>query len=502
MPLPVIPQRKSIMKAIRFPLATLIVGVMATHPSASELGNATQTFCADGTGALCSVLPTDMYVKNFSDIGYPVTSNGQKPPDFNQTFTDYFAWQAFIALNWPTDGSGKPSTQSTILTDTTSPRVWSTYKTKEDVFGTQVAGIENANCASNSKNLKVFRTSKFELTSFEQAFKPYPLIDRYGNFVLYDVRLNDVEVNYLQKNNLTTSKGQSNFKQAYDFPRGAGNNPGAIEIKSSWRIMTEQDDKTAYYTTPATIIVPPEYSDSGKEMCIDTTVGLVGMHIAQKFTNPTPFSDFWLWATFEHVANAPMADGAPVSQLNDASPLSSLDPPICQRKPDTSDPTRYSFYDPTCKDSNGDCPINTPPATKTGNLYKWSAVPPYAKTYMTTTSAGSFGTQVARCFAIYESARSVTGAYQAKLGGSPWSKYMLVGAQWAAASATEATAFRALMPFPAPIYLSNTTLETYLQDGAVMKPENGAGSCITCHNRATDTTNKPSNFSFLPGAAK
>jgi hypothetical protein len=40
----------------------------------------------------------------------------------------------FVALNWPADADGRPSTTSTIVTDGTSPRVWSYYKTKDEVF--------------------------------------------------------------------------------------------------------------------------------------------------------------------------------------------------------------------------------------------------------------------------------------------------------------------------------------------------------------------------------
>lgn len=473
----------------------------ASPSAAFQMGDATQTICADGTGSLCSTLPTDMNAHPPS-IGYiPATGAGGAISGFNQTFVDYFGWQAFVALNWPVGTDGKPSTTRTITTDTSSPRVWSTYKTKEDVFGTQIAGIPGSTCAVKKGNLKLFRTSKFELSNFTEAFTPYPLIDRYGNFVVYDVRLNDTEVQYLTANNLTTKAGQAQFGKPYDFPEGSGANVGAIEIKTSWRIMTDKDDKQKFYTTGATIIVPPQYSETNRELCLDVTVGLVGMHIMQKFTNPADFSNFWMWATFEHAQNAPLADNAPVSQINAKSPLKTLDPPSCNRYPNPNDTKAYSFYNNACNNFFSTCPINTPPAALK-NVFKWSATQPYAGSYMVYGLGGRYGTQVARCFDIYPSAQAVTDVYQTQFGSSPWSNYMLVGAQWASAGSTGSAPFNKLRPFPAPIYLANTTSETYLQLGPVMNPDNGAGSCVTCHNLATDTANNNANFSFLPGDAQ
>ena len=64
-----------------------------------------------------------------------------------------------------------------------------------------------------------------------------------------------------------------------------------------------------------------------------------------------------------------------------------------------------------------------------------------------------------------------------------------------------------LKPFPAPIYLVNSTLETYLQNKPVIDPhtgepnQNASGSCIICHDTATDSAGNKSDFSFLGGYA-
>ena len=138
--------------------------------------------------------------------------------------------------------------------------------------------------------------------------------------------------------------------------------------------------------------------------------------------------------------------------------------------------------------------------TNTAN-FMWQTKPPYAKNYL---MDGKYGTQVVRCWDIYDSAKNVTAQFQAALVGTPWANYMLVGAQWAEANASEFPS--PVMPFAAPFYLTNTTLETYLQLSPIIvngKPSNSKpGSCIACHNLATDSAQKASNLSFLPSYAK
>lgn len=94
----------------------------------------------------------------------------------------------------------------------------------------------------------------------------------------------------------------------------------------------------------------------------------------------------------------------------------------------------------------------------------------------------------------------MTGQFQTALAGTPWANYELVGVQWAQAKQNKY--FSPVMPFAAPFYLTNTTLETYLQLNPLIvdgKPSTQApGSCIGCHHLATDSVNKPSNFSLLP----
>ena len=65
-----------------------------------------------------------------------------------------------------------------------------------------------------------------------------------------------------------------------------------------------------------------------------------------------------------------------------------------------------------------------------------------------------------------------------------------------------------MKPFAAPLYLLNSTMETYLQTNPIVDPETGQltndkpSSCINCHALSTYDAGHSYNFSFLPGYAK
>jgi hypothetical protein len=466
----------------------------------AEGTTATLTLCRDGTNGLCPTMPTDLN-GHPPMIGYIPNTNAGKGMAFSQSYVDYFGWQAFVALNWPADAQGKPLPGATIVSDTTAPRVWASYPTKEDVFGSSAdQKAAEAICGKTDGKLLLQRTGKFDSAEFLEAFTPYPLIDKAGNFVLYDVRLNQVDVDYLKTNGLLTEAGQKAFGKPYDFTAGTGDAMGSLEMKTSWRILPDQAEWGRYYTTDAKVAIPGANTIDGQDLCLDTKVGLVGMHIMQKFSTPSEFSEYWSWATFEHVDNAPLADKAPVSQTDGASTMPNLDPPSCSLAANPADTTDYAFYDAACTDGGVACAVNAPPKAAEGiDGYKWAASAPYAAPYL---MDKTFGTQVARCWAVYDSAKQVSAAYQKALEGSVWANYTLIGAQWASQSSTGSGPLVALHPYAAPIYLANTTMETYVQINPVMKTKGdddyAPGSCIACHDMATDKAGNNANFSFLP----
>lgn len=473
--------------------ATLLLS--ATAASADYKQDA---LCVTGAAELCSELPSDLPDLNVP-LGYTPTTNLETKGGVQQQNFDYFGWQSFVALNWPVDASGAPL--DSIMGNLQAPRVWESYPGIEEVF-TQadlVADDAEAACAPQGR-MVLAQTSKLTSSSFIEPFTSSPLIDVDGNFVMYDIRMNPVEAAYLRDNGLTTQAGQKAFGAAWDLPRGVTGSPGAMELKTAWRVLQDDTNPMGYFTMPATLLIGAENSSTGDPLCLEVTVGLVGMHIMHKITNPGAFSDNWVWATFEHIRNAPDAKAAAPSQKNVDAQVSGNEPyPPVDACPVPKDAgAGWAFFDADCKDEQGACTPNVGLVLKN---YLWEPDMPYAEKYLTKSGSGS---QVTRCWQVYESARNVDQVFQEALAGSVWANYQLVGVQWANSGLDHPDPLR---PFPAPIYMVNSTLETFLQDVPVVHPDGtlnrgGSSSCINCHDIAKDAGGNRSDFSFLGGYAK
>ena len=72
-------------------------------------------------------LPYDVDV----DVLRQLDRDGQVPEA--QRLFDIFAWQAFVALNWPATSDGTPDRDKTIA-DSRAPRVWMGWRTNESVY--------------------------------------------------------------------------------------------------------------------------------------------------------------------------------------------------------------------------------------------------------------------------------------------------------------------------------------------------------------------------------
>jgi hypothetical protein len=71
----------------------------------------------------------------------------------------------------------------------------------------------------------------------------------------------------------------------------------SVELKEAWKIIAGDNDPKGFYTRTATVM-PARAEALEREQ---VTVGLVGLHVVHL----TPDSRAWVWATFEHIDNAP-----------------------------------------------------------------------------------------------------------------------------------------------------------------------------------------------------
>jgi hypothetical protein len=394
----------------------------------------------------------------------------------NQPVFDIFSWKSFAAVNWPMTPTGNPLAAGFPFKNNQAPRQWEQWADPMTIFqpGWQPVCPGGRTLAAGDKVLHLMAKNSQILNPDGSFQEPdgNPLIDRNLNFALYEIRMNPDEVAYVTQNGLQTKAGQAAFasaKKTVAFPGGPSQYgpTGAIEVKAVWRILdtTKGDDPKRYYSRSAVVYVAAVNSDSGQPMCIDATVGLVGLHVIHK-TKDFPQ---WIWSSWEHVDNAP------------TSPPSGGPPKVA-----------YSFYSPGYRFY---LPVNTPPTLiKDKKYFTWSATPPYAAKYARVAKDFTqlqFGSQVVRSNSIYPPTAAVTATWQQAMQGTPWANYLLLGSQWVGGDTPAET-------LAIPAQLANSAIETYIQDTA---------SCVQCHSLAqttASTTASPqtADFSFLLGLAQ
>jgi hypothetical protein len=376
---------------------------------------------------------------------------------------DLYSWQMFLALNWPTDGTGKAAPK---LTDTSfgAPH-WTLWHSSNDIFQTDGATpdackvqtaaraealLKKALNKPVSKGLNAFSTANIAadlrgtrylgvmsavgelnaattLSEIGQAFTG-PLIDQNGEFVFYEILMDPNEVSYVCQNGLYNINGQVAFSGAgktVSMPSGTPDKDwsGSFELKLAWKIMTPgKDDASRFYTMPAVIM---DQGPDGKPVERKVTVGLVGMHIGHK----SQTSPQWIWSTFEQIDNLAVD-------------------PIMHPK------LNPSFNDPNCEI----CTVNQLPiADANGNFAR---VP----------------TQASRTIPIPPDKQALNAQAQAELRrqGSVWQFYQLIDTQWPTSPTTKPTPWNAGLGGsvenkpggnPTPVMLTNITMETYFQAG-------------------------------------
>ena len=407
--------------------------------------NIEASFCVKAPhDRLCNILPHD--VSEFrSSLVYTLIERDAQDP------FDVFSWQTFVALNRPLIREG--------------PLPWQTYDTPKTLFR------ESSSACGDAVDTGMV------VSDYLQS-QGHPLIDQSGNYVVFDVRINPDMADYIRENGLTTWKGQRLFRQSgrlIDYPKGNydiptarhGGRIGAMAIKSAWRIMDNPEDDR-YLTRRAWIAVESKSAIDDQPRCHAVTLALVGFHVMRR--TATANGSDWVWSTFEHEDNAPFAGNA-------RGPNKIFDTPLftegCSAPEfDGAKSNRYGFFDPMCTS----CPTNR--ASPNPGTWKWHPTPPFA-------GNGAVPAQVTRCWRPAASTRRINAIWRKKLGDDPLAHYQLSTTQWKGAPVN------ALFPNgEVPRYLTNTTMETFIQSDS-------SGTCLGCHARATDAHGGFGGYSFI-----
>ena len=449
----------------------------------------------------------------------PVNPSGSVSSTYNpETAFGEFAWQAFVALNWPADCNGKPLQNQEIGESPDSPRVWEFYNIPDDIFlpngqdprpvlPVVPPGCQTENMPTQRLSWRLTeaagvlaRASYQEIENRTEILLPSrkALIDQSGNYVLNEIRINPMEVNQIVENEWYSANNLTEFNDTDNpfalvcsnvtpdgiykgqFPCQENEDVGAIELKAAWMVLPNpvpDDLKYKYYTTTRTFLVEAANSVNGAEKEVTVPVALIGFHIVHKTSRQG-----WVWATFEHLDNAPDANNLPRSG-------------------------DYNLYNPNCQRN---CQENKAYATKP---YLWRDEFPHA---VTRDKAGNIKqlkqqipSQITRLIPITATAESLNSAWQQELqnidNSSVWQNYQLIGTQWLGTPTVpyELT-LRDVQPNQGNQFsqLANVTLEPYVQKTKI------GSSCIACHTNAylQKTTGMQkgthADFSFLLEAAQ
>jgi hypothetical protein len=203
--------------------------------------------------------------------GLPLAVGGASDCDYNK-----FAWRDFLALMRPLAGGDE--------------RVFEGFREKWDLL---------AGKAAYPAQSAVPRGTLVDY--LEAGPAPLPLVDTNGEWTYYGQRINATGETFLDGCGLTTA----NCLRAMTVPLSSSDPPAhpirfpnqSVEIKEAWKVMGAGDDPARFLTrkvkvTPAKAGATPE---------AEVMVGLTGFHIVHL----TPNNRAWVWATFEHVDNAP-----------------------------------------------------------------------------------------------------------------------------------------------------------------------------------------------------
>jgi len=426
-----------------------------------------------------------------------------------------FAWQEFIALNWPAKaGTGERDTpdQNQKFGAGSGPLVWETFRGKVEIFNLTKDAAGNYRppgyfpdapdfgyyttppayfyahelvpaCPGQTEPASPAWINLDETTqiSLDQMFAGGPAIEGSANtspqLIRFAVKANHVEYEYVARNQYFLS-GSSSAKEkaamsnitAYTAsppvaptPPFISFMPGTVEIKSAWRPLNAYDNAARFHVQTVRF-----YEDKGPNNSIcyfEQKWGLIALHIIQK----TPTAPAFIYATFEQADN--------IRQPN-ATPVEDPDGNVIQPIPGAPAPTTPTL---AYKDSP-DAPKVTVFCTPQNNLY-FKDNPKFAGL----TGGGAICVNQRYqpippdVIAVNRAAHVAITGYDTANGteNSPWLYYKLVSVQ---ASPFDVSAISPTDPIhsPAVFFQANIVVETNytLQQfqGRISTSKDGAGA--------------------------
>ncbi len=290
------------------------------------------------------------------------------------------------------------------------------------------------------------------------------LVDQAGNVIYYSSLINQDFWDFVTANTLYDLGSLTSVSPTLDFP------VNALELKLSWRVAAILDDNdkpiktfipnasslfhTENQKVPVVSVVDGKINDDSGET-MRAQLALIGAHVVGVVKDHPEF----IWATFEHKANAPDCSAVPTAE---PSPVGGL---------------AWSLYTPNSPVSvQNQFDVNNPL-----NVVSVCREVPYG---------GGDAGNIANI-------QSLNASVLANQSGSVWANYELVGAQWTtgtnAAGQDDIPGANGAPVNPGDtqigsLELANTSMETFTQDA----------NCFACHNGGVQTVTVGDSGQIVP----
>ena len=296
-----------------------------------------------------------------------------------------FAWNEFIALNWPAKSGVRDTPHKDEIFGDTSfegPVVWGTYRNKVEIYpgiGDNPPGFVNDASQSygyDAPPVYIYGEGEVEPCKGQEvplqpAFVDLAEITQIGlNFAFAGVAPSESDINndpqlirYMVKSNRVHYEyvvepvnsfwnhsqaymdATANFKQVSDGNGTPSTLPGPvidfpngmILVKTAFRELTDAEKNSGRFYMTTVRYYEQDDEDPNSACFREAIWGLVSMHLTQK----TPTAPWMVWATFEHADGLLTPEGNPVEDengniINSFSPTSTTpalsymdgDPPI------------------------------------------------------------------------------------------------------------------------------------------------------------------------------
>jgi hypothetical protein len=372
-----------------------------------------------------------------------------------------FAWQEFIALNWPAKAGQRDTPDGgQNFGSGSGPLVWQTFRSKVEIFniikdappgysasapdlgyntaptdyyyrGRPVPNCPTQTAPASPAWINLDETTQIEL---DQMFAGGPAITDASNtspqLIRFAVKANHVEYEYIANpknqyylpNNAQPARN-NNIKAYTANPPVAPTPPfisfpaGTVEIKSAWRPLNSNDNPAHFHTQ--TVRFYENKGNHGTACYFEQQWGLIALHIIQK----TPTAPAFIYATFEQAENIRQSNGTPVEDadgnvVNPISGAAATTPAMTYADSPTA--PKVSVSGPACTTTNNN-QLYFKDNAKDPGLTGGGAICVNARYEPIPSDVIAVNQAAHQAITAYDTAQGVTG--------SPWPYYKLVSVQ-------------------------------------------------------------------------